>query len=834
MSTCSIAIASVTGQQQFGAPPSCRSIVTVSGTVTSPSNLQPCQEVQVWIECPCGATSDCTTDAKVHASGALTGAGVISGYLVNGQWELVLWASCCCGEPIKVDAACLTYGCTASVTTKLSCDPCCPTITVEKSQQCQPDGKATVTFFVKLDLPPGCPPVTAWMDFGDGSAVSASHLFNPPSSSFTWTHIYPSGAYLPQVIIGPPADCPGKGVPVTVACPQTGCCPALSVRQEKGDCDAQGKSLVTLTVAYSVPAGCPPAQIQVDFGHGPLGSVHTVTGAGSIVETCLYPSGSYAGHVLVLQPAGCPAHDFTVNVNCPANCCPTITAKAEKGDCLNGGLVATFAVTVAVPAGCPPVVVRLDFGDGTKGAQHSFASSGSYTETHSYPTGTYPAAVEVLVPAGCPSQTAPVTVQCPPPDCCPELSTEVSYGGCDGAGNAAVTFLTTVTPKPAPCPPAKVQIDFGGGNLGAVHTFATAGSFSETQTFGAGPHTAAVNVISPQGCEPEQVDFFVPCPDCCPAVTVVPCIPDCGPDVDRIVEFEITVAPKGPPCPPKAVSFQMDFGDGGQGQPVTIPAGGTAYTYTETHIYSGADALNDNVAAVVISDPPECAGAQGQVIIPKCCKKKLADPCWLLFLTMSWGFTLALLFLLFWVWPATPPPTPCNNCTPFVQAQNSNVLQNLALTFAILGVVALIVYLIICLKCLCGWLFRLLWRVLFGAGLLFAIHARCAHQGWLTWLVIGLMILLAFFLLWLWKRKCCVSLCKLLSEIIDWVAWNVLALASLLLGFGIGKDCHYVLISIPQSNGQNIDITVYQVAVFLVSLLGTYYLKKCPPARRRR
>lgn len=823
MAICGIAITGVSGQPQVVLPSGCRTIVTVSGTVTTPLNMAPCPAVMVTIKCQCG-TSGCSATGGVDSNGALIG-GALGGYLVNGQWQIVLQTSCCCDSQVDILASCPAYSnCQAGLTTFLHCNKCCPVITIEAGQgPCDDSGQSTVTFTVKLDFPAGCPPVTAYMDFGDGSAASATHSFTPPSSAFTWTHVYSSGTWLAQVVIAVPDDCPGKGKAITVNCPKADCCPELSMGFEQGECDADGNAQVTLSIHYSVPDGCPPAEIQVDFGHGPLGAVHTISGSGTIVETRLYPSGSYSGFILVHKPRGCPAYDFPVQVKCPTNCCPTVSTNVEKGPCRNGALTATFFVNVAVPAGCPPVVVQLDFGDGSQGVQHSFAGSGSYTETHAYQTGNYSPSVDVIAPAACPSQPVPaIAVQCPLPDCCPEISTEVSYGECDGAGNAVVTIVTTVTPKPAPCPPAQVQVDFGGGDLGPVHTFSSPGSFTETRTFSAGPHSATVNVLTPAGCRPYQVNIFVPCRDCCPNVSVSPCIPDCGPDPDRTVEFQISVSPKGPPCPPKAVSFQMDFGDGSQGQSVTIPAGGAPYSYTETHTYSGADALQDNNASLTVSQPPECAGSYGSVVIPACCKKRRANLCRTLLLLMSWSFALALLFLLFWLLGGVAPFM-CTNCAPFnLPASN---LQYFFYGFAIAGVLLLIGYLLLCTKCLCGWVFRLLWRVLFGAGLLYAIHAGCGLQ-WLSVLIGALLILLAFFFLRQWRAKCCVSECDYLQEILFWFGLNVLAFATFLLANGIGAGCQFVLFTI------NIWIftltfTVLAVAAIVFSLFGAYYLRKC-------
>lgn len=999
MATCAITITGVSGQPQLVSGGNCRTIVTVSGTVTTPAPVGPCPAVTVTVKCQCG-TSGCSVTGGVDSNGVLTGAA-LSGHLSGGQWQVALQTNCCCGSPVDIIVSCPAHpNCKADLSTLLPCDSCCPKITLEAlSGNCNALGQSVVTFIVKIDVPPGCPPVTAYMDFGDGSPPSATHSFAPPSSTFNWTHPYSNGTWNAQVVIVTPRDCPGRGHTVIVDCLKPDCCPKLELTAQQGECDASGQAQVALTIHYSVPDGCPPAEIQVDFGLGPLGPVHTISGSGTIVETHLYPAGSHTGFILVRKPDGCPARMFTIEVDCPddccpkvsvnveqgpcvngsstatffvnvdvpkgcppatvqldfgdgnfgaphsfavsgsysvahgyltgnypaavnvlaprrcpptpvpvsvscppppdccpqlamkaeqgdcdadgnapvtftihysvpggcrpaqiqldfghgplgaihtisgsgtivetrvypagaytatilvhsprgcpayvlqfevkcPNCCPTATVVVEKGECLNGSLTATFIVNVTVPKGCPPAIVQLDFGDGGHGAQHSIAGSGSFTETHSYPTGSYSAALDVIAPAGCPSQPVPIKVECD--DCCPDLSTEVSYGECDGAGNAVVTFVTTVTPKPAPCPPAQVQIDFGGGDLGAVHTFSSPGSFTETRTFSAGPHSVTVNVLVPSGCRPEQVNIFVPCDDCCPSVSVSPCIPDCSDAPDRTVEFQITVAPKGPPCPPKAVSFQMDFGDGSPGQSVTIPAGGAAYSYTETHTYSGAAALQDNNAELILSQPPECAGSYGSVVVPRCCRPKRATLCRTLFWLMSWAFTFAVLALLSWLFGS------------FVAPQ---VSMQAFFALAAIGVVILIVFLLLrCPKCLCGWVWRLLWRIFFAAGLLYAIFAACTVFHWQSVLIGVLMILLAFFFLRQWRRKCCVSECAWLAEIIFW-AVNILAFVGFLLTHPILVHCQMVLFAFGSFN-----ITVLSVVTFLLALVTNHFLKKC-------
>jgi hypothetical protein len=280
------------------------------------------------------------------------------------------------------------------------------------------------------------------------------------------------------------------------------------------------------------------------------------------------------------------------SLQCQSLCCPAISTQVSHGECDGAGnALVTFTVTVNAAAinGCPQTQVQMDFGDGGPlGAIHTFPPSGSFTEQHLYSSGTHIAFINVISPTGCAQVEVPINVPCPP-SCCPTITPKISYGPCDPGGNSLVTFSIGVVPNNNPlCPETKVQMDFGdGGPLGVIHAFPSAGSFTEQHSYSAGPHTAFVNVISPTGCKQSQIPIYVQCPPCCPDISITPCIPDCDGNANRTVKFQITVTQKPPPCPPMAVSVQMDFGDGSHGALVAVPANTQSYSYTETHSYTG-------------------------------------------------------------------------------------------------------------------------------------------------------------------------------------------------------------------------------------------------------
>lgn len=533
----------------------------------------------------------------------------------------------------------------------------------------------------------------------------------------------------------------------------------------------------------------------------------------------------------VIVAASCPslncsASETVLSLRCQSPCCPMIETQVSYGECDgSGNALVTFTVSVNAAAigACKETAVQMDFGGGSPlGAIHTFPPSGSFTEQHQYSSGPHIAFINVISPAGCQQVEVPINVPCPPAGCCPKIAPDVSYGPCDAAGISLVTFVVSVSPNIATgCPETEVQMDFGDGNpLGATQTFLAPGSFTEQHSYSSGPHTAFVNVISPTGCKQVQIPISVQCTPCCPDVSITPCIPDCDGDANRTVTFEISVTKKPLPCPPIAVSFQMDFGDGSSGAPITAPANLQSYSYTEVHPYTGSAALQSNTASLQISQPPQCAGSYSPQVIPACCTKARAAWCENLFWTMSFSLAFALLFGLFTLFPAT---FSCATCLLFTTQPGYVPLYSFYL-FAILGVVALIVYILFCKKCRCIWFYFLLWRTLFGAGLLYFVFAKCS-LGILSVLIgLGLM-LIGYLFLKKWMQDCCVALCDVLKESLVWlvlIMFIASIFAAIVLGLSLANGCIYNL-----SPNPGIPLTTYWIALTATALYTIYVTKKC-------
>jgi hypothetical protein len=600
------------------------------------------------------------------------------------------------------------------------------------------------------------------------------------------------------------AQCAGTPPPCSAA-PQT------LVLECKPCCDVKVSPTVDFncvngkrTVTFHVLNNCPLAlNAQFHFGDGsPVSSVSLAPGTSNVTHA--YLPGTYTA---VVKITGCPDIPVTFTVEpCPP-CCKVEVSAAVDTKCDND----KRKVTLQVINSCPTALnAQCDFGDGSPAISVSLAP-GTNTITHMYGPGTYTAVIHVF---GCPDKSVTFTV---PPCCCPKITTNVEVGECNVEGKTKVC-LTTTADVPAGCK-VTMQWDFGDGQTGGSHTFNSgSNTFTECHDYAPGSYTAQLNIVSPSGCKSSSVSINVPPCDCCPDISVVPCVEDCVKG-NRLVTFTITVNAKPSPCPD--VEVQMDFGDDNTGGTHSFPPSGSG-SYIETHTYSGSSALQDNTATLNVIQPQGCPG--WSMVIPKCCKKKLVNWCTILFNTMTGALALALVLLLLLLLCSVPI--------------SNSVIWGLLIVF----VVALIIFLFLkCPKCRCGWLFLLLWRVLSGVGLLFAIFSGChppTHDPldpnppitvpdcspWSFWIGLGLLILGIVFLL-LWKKKCCVKRCAFWAEIILWIGATILPLVGIIYSFSWGANCLYILFTIPWLN--NFQFTFWALVLIIWGFLLAYFMKNC-------
>lgn len=182
--------------------------------------------------------------------------------------------------------------------------------------------------------------------------------------------------------------------------------------------------------------------------------------------------------------------------------------------------------------------------------------------------------------------------------------------------------------------------------------------------------------------------------------------------------------------------------------------------------------------------------------------------CPLLLVAMTFSTALGLAFILL------------SSCSgPF--AAVANYLVTIGAFLCAIGGGALILYWIFCSKCLCGWFYLFLWRVLFGVGLLITVFSQCCSN------LIGpglLLMALGILFLFLWQKRCNKTLCELLQEVIFVMAVYLLPLISLILGLGNGgvSSCLWVLFSFGSFN-----FTFLALVSVIFGLIVAYEQNNC-------
>jgi hypothetical protein len=371
----------------------------------------------------------------------------------------------------------------------------------------------------------------------------------------------------------------------------------------------------------------------------------------------------------------------------------------------------------------------------------------------------------ITVTASCPSLGCSITLTGPIIcSCCPrfsDLSCFPLLGGC--VAGRRLFCLTATVFVPRGCN-VQVMWVFGDGSQGPLHPLPidnnTGMSYTVTDCnpyIAPGNYLAHLVVVSPTSCPPSpDVPVNVPPCDCCPDVSVTSCIPDCDEYGNREITFAINVTAKPSPCPD--VKFVWDLDDGTPTSTTTVLAG-TQYSYTVTTTYSGT---SDHTPSLTIQQPQGCLG--WSKLIPKCCKTNTMLSCQILHFFMAFILAVGLSLLLLSFSGLTIV---------------SNFIWGAIGVFIVLSVIFL--WIIGCPKCLCGWFYRLLWRVLFGVGWLYAIFSNC-FSFWSFLIGLGIATLGIVFLL-LWKKKCCVKLCPFLFEIFGWISIILVPLTIIIHAF---------------------------------------------------
>ena len=210
--------------------------------------------------------------------------------------------------------------------------------------------------------------------------------------------------------------------------------------------------------------------------------------------------------------------------------------------------------------------------------------------------------------------------------------------------------------------------------------------------------------------------------------------------------------------------------------------------------YMGDGTTCSTVTCPVPPPPPECLTQP----------KSWLCPLLLVLMTFATAFGLALYLM--------------STCAALYAI--SNFLYYLGLVLTAIGVAALLLYWILCAKCLCGWFYLFLWRVLFGVGLLIALFAGCCSN--LLWPGI-IMMVLGLLALYGWFSHCKKTICELLSEVLTVWAVYLVPVVAAILGSKLMYSCLLVLFTIGTFN-----VTLWLLATIVFAIVWSLFKKfKC-------
>ena len=208
------------------------------------------------------------------------------------------------------------------------CD-CCPTVTLSilppGPGPCV-NGYRAVTIQAVITIPAGCPGVQVQWDYGDGSFGIIQSIGSSTTISTVHQYLANGTPYICCLGIIP-NSCNPPCININLQPCPVSCCPGISgLTYSTGSCNIVGHRQMTLnaTITPNTTPGCPPTEVQWNYGDGSFGPVHVISGPTTISDSHYYnPSGSPFNACLdVISPGGCPPLCMSVSVpSCPAfNC----------------------------------------------------------------------------------------------------------------------------------------------------------------------------------------------------------------------------------------------------------------------------------------------------------------------------------------------------------------------------------------------------------------------------------------------------------------------------------------------------------------------------------
>jgi hypothetical protein len=269
---------------------------------------------------------------------------------------------------------------------------------------------------------------------------------------------------------------------------------------------------------------------------------------------------------------------------------------------------------------------------------------------------------------------------------------------------------------------------------------------------------------------------------CCPTIDIKVEQHDCKEDGTKPVTISATITP--PPNSTTPVQAELIV-DG----PV-VDSGTASSSFATLNLsYSGDLPSGNHTACVQVNQPPcgnqcttfdfECKQADDDGENSFDCKKTYKKWfCPLLFLIMTLSFAFAIAFIIL------------DSCLTLAGG-----LATIGTAFLLIGIIAFVLYRYFpdCRKCLCGWGYKLFWRVLFAAGMVITAFAGCCA----TFLIPGLLMIAAgLVFLFLWKKKCKKTVCEVVKEVIFVIAAFILPPLIFLLSLANVQVCFLVLFTI--------------------------------------
>lgn len=185
--------------------------------------------------------------------------------------------------------------------------------------------------------------------------------------------------------VDPTQSCSDSKVFAEIPCGNGNCCPTVSIIATEGNCDSQGRRLVTFQVTTTPDPGCPDTVVaQLDFGDGTLGSGFPVPPNNVWTETHAYVPGTYTAKAHIILPAGC--EDIPIKVGPLEECpCPMVTlAEPSIKGCVDSNSKASVTLTATVSPAVAGCLLEWQFDDGYQVQTQIPADANSFADTQSH------------------------------------------------------------------------------------------------------------------------------------------------------------------------------------------------------------------------------------------------------------------------------------------------------------------------------------------------------------------------------------------------------------------------------------------------------------------